>query len=994
MFKRNITIEDIAAFIGAASAAQAAGKKKFKLGDKEYPVTISKDVAKKVMEEDVADFIGAASAAKSAGKEKFKFGDKEYPVTISDKVAKAVKEGKMPYVKLKASEYMESVKESTINELTTVDREKLVKVFDKLKKGSTVKIKSNDSIKKGDDYIEFVVKSKSTVRRGEVEKITLANKGNPTGVNRFLYKRVYTSTVSFAVGDMAASIVDIKESTELDEAIDFRKAFTDIQSYAKKSGGIDKTDFEKVAYYVKAIGDNQNTPNVANKAFMAMKNHIAGLDTDVRDGIHVLLKKHGMVKNGRMVQESITEGALGKQWVNGAKMVKSGSITLVKAKNPDADLHTVMKNGKKVGTFVYDDGPDAFSVTNMSTKKVSWADQIDDIPKMFESKVPVDEVSKEGTVRIIDLGNKGQDKIRKELGVDKLPNKGFQVQVMTKGKFVNQGKPYKTMKDAEKVRSTGQHSMQFDEAAFKDKFAKKEEMEKVECPECEGKGCDHCDGKGYHEVEKEEYNLDGRTKAFKEKLQKLMYKDQGKKVLSNEKEFDGRQSAFKEKLKKLGYRKEDVTTEEIFNKILEDRLEEAKSSTGYELYHKDFSSAMQHAYNFAKKKFGIEIDPEEIDDKVAMGPRKPSNGKTNSYRLMGTDERGKSRGVQIQVANLDNKRYELNMYKEEAEVKDDVEEAMLPADKAKRLKMIRQAVEKMNKSNMEKAKKDALTMMKDSGMFDEELEEAAPKIKGSNPKLKNGIISSIRGKDGRVYDVELQLDRRGIRFRTLDDMGTLNTIDLRQASKIFEDLENLNEKKYSKKQYKMAFGVLNDPRWKGGSMTQIVNTIEKIATGLSDDPAVSKAIQITNEEMIGRPLMAQHCMEEFQLTESIIDDMRDIVDNKQAKKIKGTMVDLFTASAVVQIYDKVNDSNKSKMENLPLPKLVDLAYKIMHREEINEINTIIENADKKDAKEMEEIVREINHKYSMKEIKKEVEQMAMEKYGNKSRAIKIASYIK
>ena len=120
-------------------------------------------------------------------------------------------------VKLKASEYMESVKESTINELTTVDREKLVKVFDKLKKGSTVKIKSNDSIKKGDDYIEFVVKSKSTVRRGEVEKITLANKGNPTGVNRFLYKRVDTSTVSFAVGDMAASIVDIKESTELEE---------------------------------------------------------------------------------------------------------------------------------------------------------------------------------------------------------------------------------------------------------------------------------------------------------------------------------------------------------------------------------------------------------------------------------------------------------------------------------------------------------------------------------------------------------------------------------------------------------------------------------------------------------------------------------------------------------------------------------------------------------------------------------------------------------
>ena len=71
---------------------------------------------------------------------------------------------------------------------------------------------------------------------------------------------------------------------------------------------------------------------------------------------------------------------------------------------------------------------------------------------------------------------------------------------------------------------------------------------------------------------------------------------------------------------------------------------------------------MQHAYAYSKKKFGIEIDPKEIDDKVAMGPKRPSSGKTNSYRLKGKD--GK-KGIQVQVANLDNKRYELNMYKEE-----------------------------------------------------------------------------------------------------------------------------------------------------------------------------------------------------------------------------------------------------------------------------------------------------------------------------------------
>ena len=83
----------------------------------------------------------------------------------------------------------------------------------------------------------------------------------------------------------------------------------------------------------------------------------------------------------------------------------------------------------------------------------------------------------------------------------------------------------------------------------------------------------------------------------------------------------------------------------------------------YDLYHKDFSSAMQHAYKMAKKLHGITIDPKEIDDKVATGPKKPSSGKTNKYRLKG--DRG---NIQIQVANLDNKKYELNMYKEEVDL--------------------------------------------------------------------------------------------------------------------------------------------------------------------------------------------------------------------------------------------------------------------------------------------------------------------------------------
>ena len=95
-------------------------------------------------------------------------------------------------------------------------------------------------------------------------------------------------------------------------------------------------------------------------------------------------------------------------------------------------------------------------------------------------------------------------------------------------------------------------------------------------------------------------------------------------------------------------------------------LDEKKSGTGYQLYHKDFSSAMQHAYVHAKKK-GFIVDPKEIDDKVATGPKKPSSGKTNRY-ILGTD---KKKNVHVQVTNLDNKRYELNMYIEEVEPVDE-----------------------------------------------------------------------------------------------------------------------------------------------------------------------------------------------------------------------------------------------------------------------------------------------------------------------------------
>src|SRR6056300_835384 len=260
-----------------------------------------------------------------------------------------------------------------------MDDPKLVKAFDKMKKGDTIKLKTSSTISKGTDFVDYVVKSKNVVNKGRVEKITLATKGNEKAVKKFLYKR--DGKVTFAIGDMGASIDDIKEGTWA--LPDSPKAKAELKKLMSKPIKLGKEGDEASDKLYALIGDDE-----------------------LFDDLYVAGKK-----------------------------------------NPNGDARDVVK------------------------------------------------------------------KHMKRLGI-------------------------------------------------------KEEVE----------------------------------------------------------------------------------------------LEEGKSSTGYELYHKDFSSAMAHAYDFAKKKFGIEVDPKEIDDKVASGPRKPSKGNTNSYRLKGKD--GK-KAIQVQVYGMDNGKYELNMYKEE-----------------------------------------------------------------------------------------------------------------------------------------------------------------------------------------------------------------------------------------------------------------------------------------------------------------------------------------
>ena len=95
-------------------------------------------------------------------------------------------------------------------------------------------------------------------------------------------------------------------------------------------------------------------------------------------------------------------------------------------------------------------------------------------------------------------------------------------------------------------------------------------------------------------------------------------------------------------------------------------LEEGKSA--YEIYHKDYSSAVQTAIKQAEKR-GFEVDMDDWHDKVATGPKKPSAGKTNSFSVkLKKDGKESKKALHLQVYNMDNHKYELNMYIEEVQL--------------------------------------------------------------------------------------------------------------------------------------------------------------------------------------------------------------------------------------------------------------------------------------------------------------------------------------
>ena len=172
--------------------------------------------------------------------------------------------------------------EIEIDELK-MDDPKLNKIFDKLKKGQTIKLKTSSTINQGKDFVEYIVKSKNTVNKGRVEKVTLVTKGNEKAVKKFLYKR--DGKVTFAIGDMGASIDDIKEGTWA--LPDSPKAKAELKKLMSKPIKLGKEGDDATDIMYSLIGDDE----LLDDLYVAGKKNPNG---DARPVIKKAMKRLGI----------------------------------------------------------------------------------------------------------------------------------------------------------------------------------------------------------------------------------------------------------------------------------------------------------------------------------------------------------------------------------------------------------------------------------------------------------------------------------------------------------------------------------------------------------------------------------------------------------------------------------------------------------------------------------------------------------------------------
>ena len=122
---------------------------------------------------------------------------------------------------------------------------------------------------------------------------------------------------------------------------------------------------------------------------------------------------------------------------------------------------------------------------------------------------------------------------------------------------------------------------------------------------------------------------------------------------------------------------------------------------------------------------------------------------------------------------------------------------------------------------------------------EEKFEELLEKNVPTNPKLWSKFKAQAKAK----FDVYPSAYANGWAAKQYKKAGG----SWRSESVEFDELTDQLDEYITSKQVKMAKGIANDPRHKGGDMTGASKKMEKIKKGLSNHPGAKKALRLANE---------------------------------------------------------------------------------------------------------------------------------------------------
>jgi hypothetical protein len=194
-----------------------------------------------------------------------------------------------------------------------------------------------------------------------------------------------------------------------------------------------------------------------------------------------------------------------------------------------------------------------------------------------------------------------------------------------------------------------------------------------------------------------------------------------------------------------------------------------------------------------------------------------------------------------------------------------VTEVTEDADKETDIDKIKLAKEK----DTDSADAQIITLKGQVELLKQKLENEKNKAVKPEPNKETGEVPLTVGIAHKYIKDKKEKDKEEVKEETLEEKNTDKYVwsDINKAMmsngfspgmiiKVLNSLRGKNLKEetlveFTSQQIKQAYGIANDPRYKGGDYSGAVKAIEKLAKGLSQHPDVMKVLKRTNEDYSG-----------------------------------------------------------------------------------------------------------------------------------------------